>query len=61
MSKTDMRELEDVAQKLKQLCAHFDVFDPNQAYVATQLRSLAEKLGVLAGPWKKDLERAGDY
>ncbi len=61
MSKNDMRELEDVAQRVTRLAKVFDTGSVDKTEVTVMLRRLAGELDDLADCWKKDLERAGEY
>ena len=61
MSKNDMRDLEDVAQRVTRLAAVVDVGSMDKTYVMTELQQIAGELDDLADCWKKDLERAGEY
>ena len=59
MSKNDMRDLEDVAQRVTRLAAVVDAGSMDKTYVTLELRRIAEELDDLADCWKKDLEESG--
>ncbi len=59
MSKNDMRDLEDVAQRVTRLATLFGAGSVDKTYVMTELQQIAGELDDLADCWKKDLEESG--